>query len=57
MKLAIYITLALVLILVSPLITIWALNTVFPVLSIPFNFWTWLAVIVLQMQLVYRPSK
>lgn len=29
-----------------PLATIWALNTLFPVLAIPFTFWTWLAVIV-----------
>ena len=29
----------------SPFVTIWALNTVFPALSIPSNFWTWLSVI------------
>lgn len=35
------------LIIVGPLITIWSLNTLFPVLAIPYNIWTWLAVIVL----------
>ncbi len=29
----------------SPFITIWALNTLFPVLAIPYTFWTWLAVV------------
>ena len=28
----------------GPLVTIWALNTLFPVLAIPYTFWTWLAV-------------
>lgn len=46
-----YITIALlailivVLLLVSPIFTIWALNTLFPVLAIPMNIWTWLAVL------------
>ncbi len=30
----------------SPLAIIWALNTLF-LLAIPYNFWTWLAVVVL----------
>lgn len=34
---------------VGPLITIWALNTLFPVLAIPYTFWTWLAVIIVGM--------
>jgi hypothetical protein len=33
-----------ILVLVSPIFTIWALNTLFPVLAIPMNIWTWLAV-------------
>ncbi len=32
-----------------PLAVIWGLNTLFPVLAIPFTFWTWLAVVVLGM--------
>lgn len=29
----------------APFTTIWALNTLFPVLAIPYTFWTWLAVL------------
>ncbi len=36
-----------VIIAIGPLLTIWALNTLFPVLAIPYTFWTWLAVIFL----------
>jgi hypothetical protein len=57
MKIALLILLIIAILIAGPLLTIWALNTVFPVLNIPFSFWTWLAVIVLQLQLVYRPSK
>ena len=42
----------LALVLVSPFLTIWALNTVFPSLAIPFNVWTWLAVVWLHTVLV-----
>jgi hypothetical protein len=31
----------------GPFITIWALNTLFPVLAIPYTFETWAAVIVI----------
>jgi len=34
-------------VLLSPLFIVWSLNTLFPALSIPYNFWTWLAAIVL----------
>lgn len=36
---------AICLIIVGPLITIWSLDTLFPVLDIPMNFQTWAAVI------------
>jgi len=39
--------LALVLILITPLITIWALNTLFPTLAIPYSIETWLATMIL----------
>lgn len=39
--------LVIALIIVGPLLTIWALNTLFPALAIPFTFWTWLAVVIL----------
>jgi hypothetical protein len=35
------------LIVVGPLITIWALNTLFPALVIPYTFETWLATVIL----------
>ena len=35
------------LIIVGPLITIWSLNTLFPVLAISYNIWTWLATVFL----------
>lgn len=35
---------ALILLLVlTPLLTIWSLNVLFPVLAIPYNFFTWVA--------------
>lgn len=36
-----------VIVAIGPLLTIWALNTLFPILAIPYTFWTWLAVIFL----------
>jgi hypothetical protein len=50
----------LALIILSPIFTIWALNTVFPALAIPFTIWTWLAVIWLHTVAVgisYKNSK
>ena len=41
------IALIVALIIVGPLATIWALNTLFHALAIPYEFLTWLAVIVL----------
>ena len=32
-----------------PFVLIWGLNTLFPVLAIPFTFWTWLAALVVTM--------
>lgn len=34
-------------IIIGPILTIWALNTLFPVLAIPYAIETWFAVIVL----------
>lgn len=47
MKLIMWIAVIILLIALGPLLTIWSLNTLFPVLAIPYNFWTWLAVVVL----------
>jgi hypothetical protein len=38
---------AIALIIVGPLIIIWSMNTLFPVLAIPYNIWTWLATVFL----------
>lgn len=35
------------LIVIGPIATIWALNTLFPALAIPFSFETWAAVVIL----------
>ena len=56
MKITLLVLLIIAITIVGPLLTIWALNTVFPSLSIPFTFWTWLAVAVLQLQLFYKSS-
>jgi hypothetical protein len=50
----------LAIIIVSPFITIWALNTVFPSLAIPLTIWTYLAVIWLHtvaVGITYKSSK
>lgn len=44
--------LILVLLFVSPILTIWALNTLFPVLAIPTNIWTYLATLWLSLQIL-----
>jgi hypothetical protein len=37
---------ALIAIVFAPFASIWALNTLFPILAIPYNFWTWLAMLI-----------
>lgn len=39
--------LAILLLVGGPLAIIWSLNTLFPVVAIPYTFWHWLAVVVL----------
>ncbi len=41
------IALVVALIVAGPLLVIWALNTLFPVLAIPYTIWTWLAALIL----------
>jgi hypothetical protein len=41
------IALVVALIIAGPLLLIWALNTLFPVLAIPYTIWTWLAALIL----------
>jgi hypothetical protein len=40
-------TFAVLLIIFGPLAIIWSLNTLFPILAIPFGFYQWLAVVVM----------
>ena len=41
------IVLATVLVIAVPLAIIWSLNTLFPILAIPYSVWSWLAVVIL----------
>lgn len=47
MKFAIVVLGILLLVVLGPLATIWSLNTLFPVLHIPFTFDTWCAAVIL----------
>ena len=42
-----WLVLIVAIIIAGPLLSIWSLNTLFPVLAIPYTFETWLAVILL----------
>jgi len=46
-KILLVILLVIVLVVIGPLLTIWALNTLFPVLSIPYTLETWSAAVIL----------
>ena len=35
------------LVVLGPLLTIWALNTLFPILAIPYNIYTWGSVLIM----------
>lgn len=47
MKALIIIALVVLLVVFGPFATIWALNTLFPALVIPYTFETWVAVVLL----------
>jgi len=47
-KIVVFLLLTLLLVVIGPLLSIWALNTLFPVLAIPYSFDTWLAVILVK---------
>jgi hypothetical protein len=42
-SLSVFLVLALIVLVFGPLLTIWALNTLFPILAIPYTFETWAA--------------
>jgi len=41
------IILLILLIILGPIVTIWSLNTLFPVLAIPYTFETWVASVII----------
>lgn len=47
MKYFLLLILVVALVIIGPVLTIWALNTLFPVLAIPYAIETWAAVVVL----------
>lgn len=47
MKLGILLIIAVAMVILAPIATIWSLNTLFPVLAIPTTFDTWLAALLL----------
>ena len=46
-KIILFILLVLFIVLIGPLLTIWALNTLFPVLAIPYTIDTWAAIVMI----------
>lgn len=46
-KVTLLLIFVIVVVLVGPLLTIWSLNTLFPVLAIPYSIETWLATVVI----------
>jgi hypothetical protein len=46
-KLILVVALIVLLVIVGPIATIWALNTLFPALAIPLTFDTWCAAVIL----------
>lgn len=40
----------------GPLAVIFSLNSLFPVLAIPYNFYTWLSVVILNLTWMYNPT-
>lgn len=57
MELVLWVTLIIVLVVVGPFLTLWALNTLFPVLAIPYALNTWAAAFVLNSVLYARVGK
>jgi hypothetical protein len=57
MKTGLAATLLILVILFVPFLSIWALNTLFPLLAIPYTFETWAAVILLKGFLTVQVNK
>jgi hypothetical protein len=57
LKLTFWIGVLVVLVVIGPLLTLWALNTLFPSLEIPYTLETWFAVAILHGVLHTKISK
>ena len=57
MKIVLVIGLIVLAVVFGPLVTIWALNTLFPVLAIPYSLDTWAAVILLKGLITFQMKK
>jgi hypothetical protein len=50
-KIIMWIALVVLLTIIGPFITVWALNALFPLLAIPYTLETWAAMVILQVVL------
>jgi len=57
MKVILIFILIALLVVFGPLVSIWALNTLFPVLAIPYTFETWCAVVLIKGLLTVQVTK
>lgn len=57
MKALLLIAFLIAIVVIGPLATIWSLNTLFPILNIPFSFDTWAAALLLGGALSFRRNK
>jgi hypothetical protein len=57
MKILLAVAFIVFLVVIGPILTIWALNTLFPVLAIPTNIETWAAVILIKGLLTVQVTK
>jgi len=53
-KILMFILIIVILVIIGPFLSIWALNTLFPVLAIPYTIETWAAVILIKGLLTVR---
>ena len=56
-KLIVVLVLFLIIVTIGPLLTIWSLNTLFPILNIPYTLESWAAVIILGGAISLRSNK
>ena len=56
-KILMFILIIVILVIIGPFLSIWALNTLFPVLAIPYNIENWAAVILIKGLLTVQVTK